>query len=82
MGECIQFTIMDRDLDYFETNRKSWNEKTKVHLASDFYENANFLNGKSTLKAVELDLPGMTVGPFRMRNLNDKKYLAITCSKK
>jgi ubiquinone/menaquinone biosynthesis C-methylase UbiE len=49
---------MNMDADYFETNRKSWNEKTKVHIASDFYDNENFLMGKCTLKSIELGLLG------------------------
>ena len=53
---------MDMDLNYFETNRKSWNEKTKVHIKSDFYDNENFLKGKSTLKPVELNLLGNVTG--------------------
>ena len=53
---------MDMDLNYFETNRKSWNEKTKVHIKSDFYDNENFLKGKSSLKPVELNLLGNVTG--------------------
>ena len=49
---------MSMDAEYFETNRNSWNEKTKVHIASDFYDNENFLKGKCTLKSIELDLLG------------------------
>jgi SAM-dependent methyltransferase len=61
---------MDMDLNYFETNRKSWNEKTKVHIQSDFYDNENFLKGKSTLKPVELDLLG---------NISGKSILHLQC---
>lgn len=48
--------------EYFETNRKLWNAKTPIHLASDFYEQELFMNGKSTLKPIEIDLLGEVMG--------------------
>jgi len=53
---------MDKDTNYFETNRKAWNAKTSVHINSDFYDNENFLKGKSSLKSIELDLLGEISG--------------------
>lgn len=49
---------MTTNAEYFEMNRKIWNEKTEVHIRSPFYDNENFLKGKSTLKPVELSLLG------------------------
>ncbi len=49
-------------MDYIEINRKSWNEKTDIHIRSDFYDNENFLHGKSSLKSIELDLLGGIAG--------------------
>ncbi|MGB0850164.1 MAG: class I SAM-dependent methyltransferase [Bacteroidia bacterium] len=44
--------------NYFETNKKLWNEKTEIHLKSDFYEMVDFRKGKSSLKPIELELLG------------------------
>lgn len=44
--------------NYFETNKKLWNEKTDIHLKSDFYEMDDFRKGKSSLKPIELELLG------------------------
>lgn len=48
--------------DYLEVNRQTWNEKTKTHIASDFYDQPNFLDGKSSLNQIELDLLGDVKG--------------------
>ena len=44
--------------DYLSINKKLWNEKTPIHLASEFYEMEDFLNGKNTLKPIEIPLLG------------------------
>ena len=44
--------------NYIEINKNAWNLKTEVHLKSDFYENEAFLNGKNSLKEIELNLLG------------------------
>jgi ubiquinone/menaquinone biosynthesis C-methylase UbiE len=49
-------------MDYIETNRKSWNQKTDIHIGSEFYDNPNFLLGKSSLKNIELNLLGDVSG--------------------
>lgn len=41
-----------------ELNRKAWNEKTPVHLASDFYAVDRFRAGESSLNPLEIDLVG------------------------
>ena len=56
--------------DYIKLNKQTWNNKTDVHIKSDFYENEAFLNGKSTLNNIELELLG---------NVNDKKILHLQC---
>lgn len=48
--------------DYLTINKKTWNDKTDVHIASDFYDNEAFLNGKSTLNDIELQLLGDVKG--------------------
>jgi SAM-dependent methyltransferase len=53
---------MDQERDYIDINRKAWNRKTEFHIQSDFYDQANFLKGKSSLKSIELDLLGDVSG--------------------
>ncbi len=42
--------------DYIELNRKSWNARTPVHMASAFYEMPAFRSGASSLNEIELGL--------------------------
>ncbi|MDI9310816.1 MAG: class I SAM-dependent methyltransferase [Limnohabitans sp.] len=58
------------NLNYIEVNKKTWNNKTEVHVNSDFYDNENFLNGKSSLNEIELQLFG---------DVTDKKILHLQC---
>ena len=53
---------MGKETNYIETNKKIWNQKTEVHIKSVFYDNDNFLKGKSSLKGIELDLLGDIAG--------------------
>ena len=48
--------------NYVDTNKKTWDERTDVHICSAFYDNDNFLKGKSSLKEVELGLLGEISG--------------------
>jgi SAM-dependent methyltransferase len=43
---------------YIEINRRSWNNRVLAHVASEFYDQKGFLEGKNTLKEIELDLLG------------------------
>ncbi len=61
---------MNPNLDYLEINKKSWNRKTDIHIESDFYDNENFLKGKSSLNKIELDL---------FPELKGKKVLHLQC---
>lgn len=56
--------------DYLKVNKKTWNDKTDVHIASDFYDNEAFLKGKSTLNKIELELLG---------DIKGKKILHLQC---
>lgn len=49
-------------MDYKEINRNSWNKRTEVHLESEFYDMKGFLEGKTSLKTIELDLLGDVSG--------------------
>lgn len=48
--------------DYFEVNRKTWNEKVKIHSKSDMYNLEAFKNGKSSLMAYERNALGDVKG--------------------
>ena len=56
--------------DYLEINKQTWNNKTEVHIDSEFYDNENFLKGKSSLNAMELKLLG---------DFSNKKILHLQC---
>jgi 2-polyprenyl-3-methyl-5-hydroxy-6-metoxy-1,4-benzoquinol methylase len=49
---------MSKEKNYLEINKNSWNQRTKVHLDSKFYDVPGFLKGKSSLKEIELKLLG------------------------
>lgn len=48
--------------NYFEINRKTWNEKVKIHSQSDMYELEAFKKGKSSLMSYELRALGDVKG--------------------
>lgn len=39
--------------DNIKINKQTWNNKTDVQIISEFYDNENFLKGKSAFKAIE-----------------------------
>ncbi|MBA4154395.1 bifunctional 2-polyprenyl-6-hydroxyphenol methylase/3-demethylubiquinol 3-O-methyltransferase UbiG [Flavobacterium sp.] len=61
---------MENIPDYININKETWNKKTAVHVASDFYNNEAFLNGKSSLNSFEIDLLG---------DVSHKKILHLQC---
>lgn len=61
---------MEHDLDYLNSNKQTWNNKTDVHIASEFYDMKSFLEGKSTLNSIELELLG---------NVKRKSILHLQC---
>ena len=56
--------------NYLELNRRLWNERTKHHLKSSFYNLDSFLNGSSSLNEIELSLLG---------NVSGKTLLHLQC---
>jgi 2-polyprenyl-3-methyl-5-hydroxy-6-metoxy-1,4-benzoquinol methylase len=56
--------------NYIEINKKSWNSRVDTHVSSEFYDMENFLNGKNSLKSIELELLG---------DLKGKKVLHLQC---
>lgn len=61
---------MDREKNYIEINRQSWNNNTNIHLKSEFYDLDNFIKGKTSLNGIELDLLG---------DLSGKTILHLQC---
>lgn len=49
---------MNSEPNYIEINRQSWNNRTAIHLKSDFYDVKGFVKGKSSLNDIELKLLG------------------------
>lgn len=56
--------------DYIEVNRQNWNNVVDIHIQSDFYNNDAFLQGKSTLNEIELQLLG---------DISGKSILHLQC---
>lgn len=57
-------------MDYREINKKAWNDKTDVHIASDFYAMEAFRAGKNTLNEIELPL---------LADVTSKSILHLQC---
>lgn len=55
---------------YFNSNKTLWNNKTDVHINSEFYDNDSFIKGRNTLNPFELEYLGDVKG---------KKILHIQC---
>lgn len=56
--------------NYIEINRDSWNAKVEHHLKSDFYFVDEFVNGRTSLNSIELDLLG---------DISGKEILHLQC---
>jgi len=56
--------------NYIEINRNSWNNKTDTHFNSKFYDVNGFINGKSSLNDIEINLLG---------NIKGKSILHLQC---
>ncbi|MBN9350270.1 MAG: class I SAM-dependent methyltransferase [Chitinophagaceae bacterium] len=53
---------MAKENNYIEINRQSWNNRTEIHLKSEFYDLDNFLKGKTSLNNIEIELLGDIAG--------------------
>lgn len=58
------------NINYIEINRRSWNKRVDAHIASAFYDLKSFLDGKTSLNEIELELLG---------NLKGKSILHLQC---
>lgn len=61
---------MNSEKNYIEINRQSWNNRVDAHLKSEFYDVEGFLNGKTSLNEIELNLLG---------DIKGKKILHLQC---
>lgn len=50
------------DINYEQINKELWNDRTTHHVQSEFYDMENFLEGKSPLNSIELNLLGDVSG--------------------
>ncbi len=57
-------------IDFFNTNKKAWNNRTPFHLQSELYDLEGFKKSKSSLKFIELEELG---------NVNNKTMLHLQC---
>lgn len=48
--------------NYLEVNKKLWNNRVDKHVKSDFYDMDSFINGRSSLNEIELNLIGNVAG--------------------
>lgn len=53
---------MENLTKYFDTNKATWNEKTKIHVESGMYDHEAFKNGASSLMPYELKALGDVKG--------------------
>lgn len=61
---------MSEYTNYFEANKKLWNNKTPVHVASAFYNVPAFKAGTTSLNSIELDEVG---------DVSGRKLLHLQC---
>lgn len=61
---------MKEQTNYLAVNKESWNQRTKVHIQSDFYAVEAFKQGKNSLNEIELQL---------LPDLKGKKVLHLQC---
>ena len=57
-------------MNYLELNKAAWNDKTAIHLQSDFYDLEGFKAGRNSLNPIELALLG---------DVRNKKILHLQC---
>lgn len=61
---------MNPEKDFAEVNKALWNKKTAFHKDSAFYDNPSFIEGRSSLNSIELELLG---------DLKGKSVLHLQC---
>ena len=59
-----------KDPNYLDLNRRSWNDRVDIHMASEFYDMKGFMEGKTSLNPIELNMLG---------NIEGKSVLHLQC---
>lgn len=54
--------MKNKNQEYLEVNRNTWNQRTAVHYDSAFYDNDGFIKGRNSLNDIELQLLGDVSG--------------------
>ncbi|GGP52671.1 class I SAM-dependent methyltransferase [Shewanella saliphila] len=57
-------------MDYIAINKQAWDKRTKIHLASSFYDLQAFIDGNTSLNPIEL---------AQMGDVNHKSLLHLQC---
>ena len=57
-------------MDYIYINKENWNKRTELHYNSDFYDNENFIKGKTSLNEIEIEILG---------DIKNKSILHLQC---
>jgi 2-polyprenyl-3-methyl-5-hydroxy-6-metoxy-1,4-benzoquinol methylase len=60
--DLLSFFIMNDYSRYFDANKTLWNERTRIHKDSSFYNLDGFRSGKTSLNQVELNEVGDVKG--------------------
>jgi SAM-dependent methyltransferase len=58
------------EINYFEMNRESWNQRAEVHFDSRFYDVDGFLAGNTSLREIEL---------AELTQVNSRRLLHLQC---
>ncbi len=61
---------METSDNYLEVNKNAWNQKTEIHIGSDFYDMPSFISGKNVLPDLDIEMLG---------NINGKDILHLQC---
>ncbi|MCH4553683.1 class I SAM-dependent methyltransferase [Aestuariibaculum lutulentum] len=61
---------MNKNSEYFEVNKKTWNDKVKIHVESEMYNFEAFITGKTSLNSYEL---------LALGNVRGKSLLHLQC---
>lgn len=56
------FKAMEDFKSFLEKNRRAWNQRAEIHMASGFYDVAGFKEGKTSLKHIEREILGEITG--------------------
>ena len=57
-------------MDFFKTNKNSWNQRVETHFNSKFYDVPGFLAGQTALNPIEIEGLG---------SVNNKSLLHLQC---